>query len=174
MTKNEQTFLIHSDSVEADDGDAMDTLQSSSTRLGSKEVLVSSTNNYNDARPILTVLQSNKSPNSQSPTNFATAYRKADTDKVSCKENMRINRKKQKAVRDEIEALKSQLTDLELESLELEEENRRLGVKKRGLCDSLSEKDRALFVLGREMAQRASRRARKGSRSETDSSEGED
>ncbi|KAI4653181.1 uncharacterized protein J4E79_008694 [Alternaria viburni] len=148
-----QGFLIHSDPVETDNSDAMDTSRTSSTRRDSTEVLVE------------------KSPNSQSSIGFADAYRNALDKKSRCKENIMINKEKQGDVRDEIKALETQLADMQVEGRELKEENRRIGVEMKHLRSSLTPKEREIFILGGEIVKRASRWARKGATSETDSSE---
>ncbi|KAI4678945.1 uncharacterized protein J4E88_006233 [Alternaria novae-zelandiae] len=156
MVNTGQGFLIHSDPIEADNSDAMDTSRTSSTRRDSTEVLVE------------------KSPNSQSSIDFPDfpdAYRNALDKKSRCKENIMINKEKQKDVRDEIKALESQLADMQVEGRELKEENRRIVVEMKHLQSSLTPKERAIFVLGGEMMMRASKWGKKGAKSETDSSE---
>ncbi|KAI4704934.1 hypothetical protein J4E89_009519 [Alternaria sp. Ai002NY15] len=153
MVNKGQGFLIHSDPVEAESSDAMDTSRTSSTRRESTEVLVE------------------KSPNSQSSIEFADAYRNALDKKSRCKENITINKEKQKDMRDEIKALETQLADMQVEDQELKEENRRIGDEMKHLQSSLTPKERAIFVLGGEMMMRASKWGRKGATSETDSSE---
>ncbi|KAI4606079.1 hypothetical protein J4E80_010287 [Alternaria sp. BMP 0032] len=148
-----QGFLIHSDPVEADNSDAMDTSRTSSTRRESTEALVE------------------KSPNSQSPIDFANDYRKVIDRKSRCKENITINKEKQKDVRNEIKALETQLADMQVEGRELKQENQRIRVEMKHLQSSLTPKERAIFVLGGEMMMRASKWGKKGAKSETDSSE---
>ncbi|KAI4640791.1 hypothetical protein J4E93_008383 [Alternaria ventricosa] len=153
MVNPGQDFLIHSDPVEADNSDAMDTSRTSSTRRGSPEVLVE------------------KSPNSQSSIDFADAYRNALDKKSRCKENIMINKEKQEDVRDEIKTLETQLADMQVEGRELKEENRHIGVEMKHLRSSLTPKERAIFVLGGEVVKRATKWEGKGAKSENDSSE---
>ncbi|KAI4941403.1 hypothetical protein J4E86_010435 [Alternaria arbusti] len=151
-----QGFLIHSDPVEVDNSDAMDTSRTSSTRRESAEALTE------------------KSPNSQSSIDFpdfADAYRNALDKKSRCKENIMINQEKLGDVRDEIKALETQLADMQVEGRELKEENRRIGVEMKHLRSSLTPKEREIFILGGEIVKRASRWAKKGANSETDSRE---
>ena len=74
-------------------------------------------------------------------------------------------------MRDEIKALETQIADMQVEGRELKEENRRIGVEMKQLQSSLTPNEREIFILGREMAMRASKWARKGATSEIDSSE---
>ncbi|KAI4681392.1 uncharacterized protein J4E84_007628 [Alternaria hordeiaustralica] len=151
MVNTGQGFLIHSDPIEADNSDAMDTSRTSSTRRDSTEVLVE------------------KSPNSQSPIDFANDYRKAIDRKSRCKENITINKEKQKDVRNEIKALETQLADMQVEGRELKQENQRIRVEMKHLQSSLTPKEREIFLLGAEMMKRAWET--KDAKSETDSSE---
>lgn len=82
-----------------------------------------------------------------------------------------VNKENQKDVRDKIEALETKLADLEVEGRELKEENRHLGIEMKHLRSSLTQKERDIFVLGGEMMKRASKWARVGTKSESDSEE---
>ncbi|KAH6866353.1 hypothetical protein BKA58DRAFT_460016 [Alternaria rosae] len=153
MVDKGQGFLIHSDSVEADNSDAMDTSRASSTRRESTDVLIE------------------KSPNSQSSIDFPNDYRKAIDRKTRCKENLMLNKENQKDLRGKIEALETKMADLKVEGRKLKEENRHLGIEMKHLRSSLTQKERDIFVLGGEMVKRASERAKKGMKSESDSGE---
>ncbi|KAI4945781.1 hypothetical protein J4E91_007694 [Alternaria rosae] len=153
MVNKGQGFLIHSDPVEADNSDAMDTSRTSSTRRESIDVLIE------------------KGPNSQSSIDFPNDYRKAIDRKTRCKENIMVNKENQKDVRDKIKALETKLADLKVEGRELKEENRHLEIEMKHLRSSLTQKERDIFVLGGEMVKRASERAKKGMKSESDSGE---
>jgi uncharacterized Ntn-hydrolase superfamily protein len=69
-----------------------------------------------------------------------------------------------------MKVLEARLTVLEEEERDLKEEDRLAGVTKKRLRQSLSEKERELVIFGAEMAERESKRLKKGTKSEDDTS----
>ncbi|CAN9379318.1 unnamed protein product [Alternaria sp. RS040] len=144
--------LIHSDSDRTNNDSAtMDTSRSTPAHTESRE--------------------SEKSPNSQSPDNFVSAYRKHTRDRDAIKNEIKAIEREQKAVQEVMEA---KLADLEVRKQKRKEELRSTGVAKKRLRESLSEKERGLLVLGMELAEKRLKRLKTNAQLEEGTSENED
>ncbi|CAN9402907.1 unnamed protein product [Alternaria alternata] len=112
-----------------------------------------------------------KSPNSQSPDNFVSAYRKNTKDRDAIKNEIKAVTREQKAVQ---EAMEAELAGLEDRKQKLKEVLRSTGVAKKRLRESLSEKERGLLVLGMELAEKRLKRLKTNTQSEEGTSGDED
>ncbi|CAN9271412.1 unnamed protein product [Alternaria alternata] len=112
-----------------------------------------------------------KSPNSQSPDNFVSAYRKNTKDRDAIKNEIKAVTREQKAVQ---EAMEAELAGLEDRKQKLKEVLRSTGVAKKRLRESLSEKERGLLVLGMELAEKRLKRLKTNAQSEEGTSGDED
>ncbi|CAN9401025.1 unnamed protein product [Alternaria alternata] len=145
-------FLIRSDSDGTNDDSAtMDTSRSTPARTESGE--------------------SEKSPNSQSPDNFVSAYRRNTKDRDAIKNEIKAITREQRVVQ---EAMEAKLAALEDRKQKRKEELRSTGVAKKRLRESLSEKERGLLVLGMELAEKRLKRSKTSAQSEEGTSGDED
>lgn len=102
------------------------------------------------------------------------AYRKTINDRDAIKDEIRENKEKQKGVRRYMKVLETDLANLEEEARKLKEQDLLAGITKKRLRESLSEKERALLILGGDIAERRLKRAKSGTKSEDGTSEDDD